>query len=151
MVGKREEKGGSSPPCKTKKTPPGFLVRFLSRGRCIFRMQKLKMSLFFFYSSEWNKNKHLLLLLFLLLTQTFPRLSISLSLSPYGVFLEPLSSPHPSVSISRIKGAYSFSCMACFCCPLLPRLLPEFPPQPGTSESTEVEQLLFRDLLLLLE
>lgn len=96
-----------------------------SRGRCIFRMQKLKMfwgffgpktSIYIFSSSPAN-------------VPNFPRLS----LSPYGVFLELLSSPHPSVSKSRIKGAYSFS---------FPPLLPEFSP-PGRSERTEVEQLLF--------
>ena len=43
-----------------------------------------------------------------------------LSLSPYGVFLELLSSPHPSWSKSRIKGAYSFSFIARFLFPSAP-------------------------------
>lgn len=104
---------------------PGFPVR--SPVKCIVRIQKLKIS--FLSSCEQSENKRFLLLFVSSAALNPPHLS----LSPYGVFLERLSFPHPSVSKSRIKGAYSFS---------FPPLLPGFFP-PGRSERTEVEQLLF--------
>ncbi len=105
--------------------------RNLHRAFFLTVASEQKQSIYFFFSSSSASPSHF----------SLPRLSISHSLSPYGVFLELLSSPHPSVSKSRIEGVYSFSFMALFY-PLCPHSS-QNSPQPGRSERTEVEQLLF--------
>ena len=80
-------------------------MRFLSRGRGIFRTETLKMLLFF--QMQLTQKKVLTSPLPLLLS---PKTSFFL----YGVFLEPLSSPHPSWGKSGIKSWCVFSFTASF-------------------------------------
>ena len=108
------ERGGRRPPLQNKNPSTASLWGFCHEGGVFLGGRNLRLQ-------SWEEQKQAFTSSPLPPRRTPPSQSLHLlSLSPYGVFLEPLSSPHPSWSKSRIKGAYSFSFIARFLFPSAP-------------------------------